>query len=434
MKKNSVLKINKVGKYEYICIYFKQRENRLLVNTGFKPVQDNMTADNWYKDNDYINGLIMQMKNNLDAYVTECYIRNKDINQRDCLTYLKEHYKNNIRIRENKPQQKTVLQYFSDFVINKAQELTHYNSQRVYNSLETNLKEFDKTYKLNLDSINADDRLFFYKFRDYSIVTLNHIDNTISKNISILKSFLKYLHKKTKYNFDPDLFDFSVGKNPAQVVTLTAQEIHDIYYCQKYDKFERQLIDVFVFLCVTSLRYSDYEEMQNATIENNVLTKINKKTKTDITVPLNQTAQEILAKYNGTLPKYTNGYFNRELKQIFKRAELLQTPYKKTSIQNKLNVVKKGLKYEFITVHKSRSSFITILIGNNTPLNEIMAVTGHKRVSTLNSYTEKRLNPDVTNCINISRDTKSKSQQKATLKNNIKKLHNKDKITSQRPI
>ena len=421
MKKQSVLKINKVGKYQYICIYYKQRENRLLVNTGHKPILGQMTEDNWYKNNDYGNGLIMEMKNTVERYITECYVYKKDIQQKACLEYLKKHNYDNIRVRDTQPQQKTILQYFSDFVSNKAQELTQYNSQRVYNSLETNLKEFDKTYKLTLESLNADDRLFFYKFRDYSIETLNHIDNTISKNVSILKSFLKYLHKKTKYNFDPDLFDFSVGKNPAQVVTLTAQEIHDIYYCEKYDKFERQLVDVFVFLCVTSLRYSDYEEMQNATIENNVLTKINKKTKTDITVPLNQTALEILAKYNGTLPYYTNGYFNRELKQIFKRAELLQTPYKKTSIQNKLNVVKEGLKYEFITLHKSRSSFITILISNNTPLNEIMAVTGHKRVSTLNTYTEKRLNPDVTNCINISKDTKSNSQQKSSSKKQHKK-------------
>ena len=187
MKMDSVLKINKVGKYEYICIYFKQKEHRILVNTTFKPIPDKMTDDNWYKNNSYGNGLIMQMKNNVDRYINQCRISRKDVNQRDCLLYLKEHYKEDIRIREEKPVQNTILQYFSDFVNNKALELNHYNSQRVYNSLQTNLKEFEKEYTMTFESINKLE--FFYRFRDYSVKTLDHIDNTISKNVAILKSF-----------------------------------------------------------------------------------------------------------------------------------------------------------------------------------------------------------------------------------------------------
>jgi integrase len=399
MKMESVLKINQAGKYQYICVYYKQKNNRILVNTNVKPVEGKMNDDNWFKDNQRANGEIMQVKNNVDSYINQCRMRRKTVNHRECLEYLKEHYKADIRIREDKPIQKTILQYFSDFVNNKALELNHYNSQRVYNSLETNLKEFEKEYALTFESMNKLD--FFYRFRDYSVKTLDHIDNTISKNVAILKSFLSYLQDNEIYSFKSALFNYSVGKTPAQVVTLTAEEIKQIYYCDKYDKFERQLIDVFVFLCVTSLRYSDYEEISKATIENNMLTKVNKKTKTDITIPLNKTALEILAKYDGNLPHYTNGYFNRELKEIFKRCKLLQTPYKKTSIQNKKDVVKEGMKYEFVTVHKSRASFITILIGSNTPLNEIMPITGHKLVSTLNAYTDKRINPDATNCITI---------------------------------
>jgi integrase len=45
-------------------------------------------------------------------------------------------------------------------------------------------------------------------------------------------------------------------------------------------------------------------------------------------------------------------------------------------------------KYETITGHKGRDTFITNLI-ENTPINEIMKYTGHTKVSTLMKYVDK---------------------------------------------
>lgn len=410
MRKFVELKVYNTGKYEYLYVYYKQRKNALKINTGFKYIPDGMTEDLYFKDNDYINGIIRQLKDAVNGYITKCYVYKKDINQKDCKIYLKNNFNENIRAKgDGNLQQKQIIEYFTAFVNLKALELNNYNSQRVYNNLLKNLKEFENEYKLTFESVNNIE--FFYKFRNYSVETLDHIDNTISKNVAILKAFLKHLQNNEIYNFKSSLFDFSISKTPTQVVTLNSDEIQEIFYWDKYDRFERRLIDVFVFLCMTSIRYSDYEELNKATIENNILTKVNKKTKTDITVPLNQTAIDILQKYDYQLPKFTNAYFNRELKQIFKRHNLLNTPYKKTSIQDKKGIVKEGLKREFITVHKSRSSFITLMITSNTALTEIMSITGHKQVSTLNNYTDKRINPDVTKRINIS-SGKNKPQQK----------------------
>lgn len=403
MKMQSVLKVQKSGGYEYLCIYYKQRKNRILVNTGFKPDKGRMTEENLFKNNDYTNSQIISLKNTVDKYINQCRSYKWDISQQGCNRYLNEHNNLNIRIKEHeKPPEKTVMQYFNDFVKLKALELNHYNSLRVYNSLLTNLQGFEKTYRMTFERINNLE--FFYKFRNYSVQESHHIDNTISKNVTIIKAFMRYIQDKEIFTFKSALFNFKIKKSPAQVVTLNTDEIREIYYCDKYNMFERNLIDVFIFMCMTSIRYSDYEQLANAVVENNILHKVNEKTKTEINVPLNLTALDILKKYDNTLPKYTNAYFNRELKQIFKRHRLLETPYKKTSIQNKKPVIKSGFKREFITVHKSRSSFITILISYNTPLNEIMAVTGHKKVSTLNDYTDKRLNPDVTKCIAIEKD------------------------------
>jgi len=101
------------------------------------------------------------------------------------------------------------------------------------------------------------------------------------------------------------------------------------------------------------------------------------------------------------LPQYANAYLNRELKSIFRKYDLLKSDYKKISIKNGKPIKKEGKKRDFITVHKSRSTFITLLINQNTPLSEIMPMTGHKLVSTLNTYADKKLNPDVTDKIKI---------------------------------
>lgn len=125
------------------------------------------------------------------------------------------------------------------------------------------------------------------------------------------------------------------------------------------------------------------------------------KTNSEISIPLNDTALKILHKYKNQLPRYANAYLNRELKIIFNKYKLLQTDIDVVTTQNGKQKVKSGKKADFITVHKSRSSFITNLIANNTPLNEIMTATGHKKVSTLNTYTEKRKNVGLTKTLEI---------------------------------
>jgi hypothetical protein len=46
-------------------------------------------------------------------------------------------------------------------------------------------------------------------------------------------------------------------------------------------------------------------------------------------------------------------------------------------------------RYEAITLHKGRDSFITNLV-DTTPLNELMKYTGHKKPSTLQGYIDKK--------------------------------------------
>ena len=230
----------------------------MRIPTGLEYKPELVTKDLQFIDS-YENGQLMELRNEVDTYITRCYILLKEINQQDCLRHLKQSYNENIKVKDRATLAKSVLDYYNDFINFKSDDLNHYNSVKVYKSLQKNLIDFNDVFKLTIENLNKDNFEFFIKFKNYSYETLNHIDNTVSKNIAILKSFLKFLQKKTRYIFKTELFDYKVTKHKSQVVTLSNDEIKEIYYYQNYNKFEKQIIDVFIFLCMTSLRYCDYK-------------------------------------------------------------------------------------------------------------------------------------------------------------------------------
>jgi integrase len=387
--KLSQLKAYKTGNYEYLYIYFKAGGKSIKINTGYKP--------NDIKDAS-INNFIKGMQSKVDMYILTCRNENKKIDNRDCSNYLNLDYPE-IKVKEQKEiTNNDILVHLNNFVDQKILELNYINSSKIYPVLKNNLIEFNKQYKLTPESIN--DINFLYKFRDFGYNTKNLVDNTLSKRISLVKSFLKYLDTNEIVKIKTILFQYKIPKRQSEIVSLTRDEILTIYN-QKYNKDEQILIDIFIFLTLTGLRYGDYFKLQKNDIINNVLEKSNEKTKTDIKVKLNQTAINILQKYNNEIPKYSNAYLNRRLKEILLKYDLLNYEIKKTIYINRIPINKTYIKRDLISIHKSRSTFITNLISNNLPFNDIMTATGQKRVSTLAIYANKQYNPSLTDCLEL---------------------------------
>jgi len=86
-----------------------------------------------------------------------------------------------------------------------------------------------------------------------------------------------------------------------------------------------------------------------------------------------------LEKYNYKLPYHLKP--NIDIKDALEITELFDEP---TNIVDKKTGNEK-LKYECISMHKGRDSFITNLV-DSTPLNTLMKYTGHSKLSTLQGY------------------------------------------------
>ena len=83
-------------------------------------------------------------------------------------------------------------------------------------------------------------------------------------------------------------------------------------------------------------------------------------------------------------PKVSNQNYNREIKEIFKKINLNNT--QKIKLNNlKENVIVKT-KWEMITSHTARRTYITLNIHKGLGIDTIMRTTGHKNFETLRVY------------------------------------------------
>jgi hypothetical protein len=65
--KTAVIKLNKSKEYTYICVYYKHKKNRILVNTGYMYDPEAMTKELEFKDS-YMNSQLMQWRDAVNRY------------------------------------------------------------------------------------------------------------------------------------------------------------------------------------------------------------------------------------------------------------------------------------------------------------------------------------------------------------------------------
>lgn len=216
-------------------------------------------------------------------------------------------------------------------------------------------------------------------------------DSTIKKRLDIIAEFFGYLKELrivTEYEVDIiKKFKKKIKKKSSQKETLEISEIHQLYKF-KFPLPQHQVIrDLFVFLCLTGVRYQDLVDFDKNFIqkakkgEGKIYIKAASKTGIDYNVPLCKIVIEILEKYNYKLPIISGQHGNRQIKEALKITGKFDSY---TQIIDK-ETKKYKRRYDAITLHKGRNTFITNLV-DKTPLNELMKYTGHKKLSTLQGY------------------------------------------------
>jgi hypothetical protein len=265
----------------------------------------------------------------------------------------------------------------------------------VITAMKSHLKSFE-VYRKEPITFDSFDLIFyedFVRFLTYDIVQMRKKDiikglklNSIGKTIKHLKIFLKDRMQKKIIPFF-DLSGYKVMEEEVDAVYLSWNELSlinklDLSQNSHLEKYR----DLFVLGCLTGFRFSDYSDIKPEEVRNDMLYVNQTKTLATVVVPLRKEARKILIdKYKMQMPQVSNQNFNYYIKEVVKLAgidEMIKITHK----HGNKTVDEIRPKYDWIMSHTCRRSFCTNEFLDGTPIQLIMAISGHKTEKAFRRY------------------------------------------------
>ena len=365
----------------YGTIYIEQRVDgeRFRTSTGIQ-----VTADKWAGDKatnnlvmfqgKSVNGTLKQLELFLTTAIQELTIVGGGIPK------LKEIYKGLVTgKRLIRTSGGGFMEFFKSEYEQQALDGTKSAShlKSTYNLLNT-------YFKGTAPSFNQIDKEFCKSFKRWCETDKNYMVSYISSLIKWIKYVMakaeeKGLHKNYQYKkFERE--SYTVDK-----VALSYWELEKIAFAVLPEKLSI-IRDYFLLSCNTGARVSDWSKFRNIAKDSKVWTYINQKTKEKATVKITDEIDRILLKYDYYLPAITvNQFRNDDIREICQSAGL--------TYNHTINIVKGGQavtetaeRFTFIASHTGRRTFTTNSITDGMPVHLVMLQTGHKSLTSLESY------------------------------------------------
>lgn len=336
-----------------------------------------------YNNHKEFNILLSDIKYRLNELHRKSILGNSKISKEDIINAV---YNNEAKKTSN--EEASFLDIFQEF-IDHSKSFKAERTITGYTTTKNTLKTFFDSRKLQptLDSL---DLKFFDDFRNYCFNEKEFKDNYFAKLIAHIKTFMKWSFDR-EYHSNVNFMKFKAPEHDIEVIFLTHQELSTLFYHEfKSDKLAR-VRDLFCFSCFTGLRYSDLANLKNSSIINNNELKINvKKTRQkDLIIPLNDYATEILEKYKGTiyepLPVISSQKLNNYIKDACKEVRI-DTPTRITRYSGGKVIDEVIPKYQLITIHTGRKTFVSNSLMLNIPTAVIKEVTGHRTDRAFQKY------------------------------------------------
>ncbi len=215
-------------------------------------------------------------------------------------------------------------------------------------------------------------------------VIADYIKKQVSPNsaftyLSIIKSFLTRYSEEGVIPCKSYHKELSARRAPSQHIALTMEEIIKFDNYEPKTKTERDVKILFMRGCLTGMRLSDALLLTEDNIRDGILSYVSIKTKTEVKQPVHAR----LMKYVTEQPKkqHQRSVVNRTIQNICKNLGMTE------EVQLFVNgQLQKGHKYEFITMHSSRRSYVTCLAANGVPVATISKLAGHSSTAMTDRY------------------------------------------------
>ena len=373
-----------------VYVYYGHKDDRCYFSTGEQvPLRSwdfkNSRAKSSLRGYTLMNALLLKKKGEIDDIKRKLIIE-------DVEPTVEEVKARRSDLLGPKKSKLTFFQIYDQFLHQKEHvERVSTGTMKQYRSFKERLIAFEKERKKKIALQNIDMK-FHHDFLDYLELQLTLRANTAGNQVKHLKAFMQFAHDND-HIVKEDYKKFDKPRNEATVVALSESEFEQFRQYKFESKSLDRVRDAFIFSCVTGLRFSDY---QNISKDNIVLETINgedrefikkysQKTKEPILIPITSHSKKILEKYSYNLRVLSNQKTNEYLKKAAKEAGLTSPREILVYKARKKTIVTKPL-CDIISTHSGRKSFATMSLNKNIPLHTIMAVTGHKSLSSFQKY------------------------------------------------
>jgi len=236
-----------------------------------------------------------------------------------------------------------------------------------YKSTISKLRKFQN--KISFEELTEK---FLVDFSKYMQDELKNNENTISKSLRTLRTFIIVAIRERKMTENPFSY-FRIKKAEGQRDYLDLSELNKLH--KHYlnltlsNKVQKEVLLSFLFSCYTGLRYSDIRMLKIKNIKSGVIQIKTIKTNSMVTIPLSQKAIELINLEGKNLEDcllkvYCNKVTNNNLKEICKAM----------GIEKKL------------TFHVARHTFATASLTLGIPIEVVSKLLGHTSIRTTQIY------------------------------------------------
>lgn len=256
-------------------------------------------------------------------------------------------------------------------------------------------KDFIKGERIDFTDITPELMSNYVRY----LLGIGHVNNTVHNNLKRLKTFMNYsrnigLHDSIKYK------QFSIPEKMGRIRFLEWEEVKQLMDYEPESELEQKVLDNFLFGCLTAMRFSDYHNLEKDAI---VEIKFNggadvyhaahvRHVKTDniTVVPLLPEAMVIIERNRDlpgkfALPHLYSQLINDVIKVIGKKVGLTgKLPIDIFRGDKRETLYKE--KWELLTTHLGRRTFISIAATKGIPINIVAAIAGQNPKTTMKHY------------------------------------------------
>lgn len=339
-----------------------------------------------------------QLQNNIYTYYSECYRREGKYPSKSALfKYLKSNQNTTEYFQET--TKLTLTRYFNEIIerricgIELTKEGKRFSPQtiQIYNSLMISLDKFQKHQRRAVFYLeDATTEKFIDSFQNFLIMDLKMRLNTVHNRLKTLKSFLQIAVKERHIRCNPfKEFDKGLFTEKSDAIVFTRNEVKALEALDfSANPYYNQIRDQYLFYIWSGVRKSDLTNFLRVLNSNSKGFEFtSKKTGERCEVPAFAALKRLGEKYNYQFPKpISDTIILKEIKNICKLIATMNDQVERRFTKGGVEVREILKRYEMVVIHTGRRTLATLLADQKLPWPQIMKITGHKKITTLQKY------------------------------------------------